>query len=156
VQVAETGPSCEDVPDLAGRLAAAGRRLVADRGPVALVVVGSLSARHGPDAPRADDARAPAYDDALLADLADAGPHARAALAGLDPVLAAALDMTAWAPWQVLLGAAGDADVTAQVRAADSPFGAQHVVATWIVTAGADGGAGPGTALRTRAAGTRA
>ncbi|WP_315098566.1 hypothetical protein, partial [uncultured Cellulomonas sp.] len=52
-------------------LAAAGRGLVAD-GPTGLVVVGSGSGRHGPDAPLADDPRSPEHDARLLADLADA------------------------------------------------------------------------------------
>jgi hypothetical protein len=101
-------------------------------GRVGLVVVGSLSARHGPDAPLADDERAPAYDTAVLADLADGGPAARARLGGLDEALAGELAVTGWAPWQVLLGAVGQIEVDVAVLAAGAPFGAQHVVATWV------------------------
>lgn len=101
-------------------------------GGVGILVVGSLSARHGPDAPLADDERAPAYDAALLADLADGGPAARARLAALDPELARELGVTGWGPWQVLLGSVGDREVDAEVLAAAAPFGAQHVVATWL------------------------
>ncbi|NNH08417.1 hypothetical protein HLB10_15175, partial [Cellulomonas fimi] len=72
---------------------------------VALVVVGSGSARHGPDAPLADDDRAPALDASLAADLADAGPGARARLSALDEQLAADLAVSGWPGWQVLLGA---------------------------------------------------
>lgn len=72
-----------------------------------LVAVGSLSARHGPDAPLADDPRAPVVDDRLLAALAD-GP---AALAGVLAEVGAAgageLAVSGWAPWQVALGALG-------------------------------------------------
>jgi hypothetical protein len=119
--------------EAAGRataLHALGARLVAD-GPTSLVVVGSPSGRHGPDAPLPDDPRAPAYDDALLADLADAGPDARERLARLDPAPAAALAVTGWAPWQVLLGAVGDTPVEARLLARHVLAGATHAVLTW-------------------------
>jgi hypothetical protein len=104
-----------------------------ETGPTTLVVVGSPSGRHGPDAPLADDERAPAYDDALLADLADAGPAARSRLAALDPEVAGALAVTGWGPWQVLLGAAGEARVAARLVASDVVAGASHAVLTWRV-----------------------
>lgn len=147
VRVVETtsAAAATGEPEVRARLAATGRGLAGDGGAhapdgpgpagVALVVVGSLSARHGPDAPRADDERAPAYDAAVLADLADAGRDARARLAALDPALAHELDVTGWAPWQVLVGAAGDTAVVADVLAAGAPLGAQHVVATWAARA---------------------
>lgn len=116
----------------AAQLRAFGRRL-ADEQPTTLVVVGSASARHGPDAPLADDERAPAYDDALLADLVDGGTAARRRLAGLDPVLAAELAVTGWAPWQVLLGAAGDDDVEPRLLHREVLAGATHAVLTWRV-----------------------
>lgn len=117
----------------AGRAAALrelGAALVAGR-PLDLVVVGSPSGRHGPDAPLADDPRAPAYDDALLADLADAGPQARERLRALDPGLARALAVTGWAPWQVLLGAVGDLDVAARLLGRHVLAGATHATLTW-------------------------
>ncbi|GEM00282.1 hypothetical protein [Cellulomonas terrae] len=114
----------------AGALAALGHTLVAD-GPTGLVVVGSGSGRHGPDAPLADDALAPDHDARLLADLADAGPAARARLAGDDAELAAALAVRGWAPWQVLVGAAGDGPVQARVLAESTELGAQHAVLVW-------------------------
>ncbi|MEZ0449221.1 hypothetical protein AB5970_15240, partial [Cellulomonas sp. ICMP 17802] len=55
----------------ADELAALGRSLVSD-GPTGMVVVGSGSGRHGPDAPLADDPRAVDHDARVLADLADA------------------------------------------------------------------------------------
>lgn len=153
VDVVETAPAARADGASATRLAGTGRALAPDGSPrTGLVVVGSLSARHGPDAPRADDERAPAYDAAVLADLADAGPAALARLAALDPGLAGELDVTGWAPWQVLLGAlppVGTDDapaerlVTATVHAAGAPLGAQHVVAAWVVAP--DGLAGPGS-----------
>jgi len=112
-------------------LSALGSALVAD-GPTGLVVVGSGSGRHGPDAPLADDPRAPAHDARVLADLADAGPAARARLTLDDPGLAEELAVRGWAPWQVLLGAvAGDATVTARLMAAGTELGAQHAVLVW-------------------------
>ncbi|MFS0702554.1 hypothetical protein AB6N24_21465 [Cellulomonas sp. 179-A 4D5 NHS] len=153
VDVVETAPAARGDGASASRLAGTGRALAPDGSlRTGLVVVGSLSARHGPDAPRADDERAPAYDAAVLADLADAGPAALGRLAALDPSLAGELDVTGWAPWQVLLGAlppVGTDDapaerlVTATVHAAGAPLGAQHVVAAWVVAP--DGLAGAGS-----------
>jgi hypothetical protein len=142
VRVLEVGPP--DTAAVAGEttgrgahLRALGSRLV-DTGAgaagsrVGLLVVGSLSARHGPDAPLADDERAPAYDAAVLADLADGSTAVRKRLGSLDEGVAGELAVTGWGPWQVLLGAVGDDAVDAVVLAASAPFGAQHVVATWL------------------------
>jgi hypothetical protein len=112
-------------------LRGAGGRLVGDRATV-LVVVGSASGRHGPDAPLADDPRAPAYDDVVLGDLADAGIQARRRLADLDPALARELAVTGWAPWQVLLGAVGEDEVTARLLHREVLAGATHAVLTWV------------------------
>ena len=46
--------------------------------------------------------------------------------------VAGELAVSGWGPWQVLLGAVGDDAVEAGVLAAGAPFGAQHVVATWL------------------------
>ncbi|MFC0715710.1 hypothetical protein [Cellulomonas biazotea] len=110
---------------------------------VALVVVGSGSGRHGPDAPLADDDRAPALDAALAADLADGGAAARDRLASLDPVLAAELAVSGWGPWQVLLGALAGVPVRAKVLAVDTTTGAHHLVALWE----SDAAPRPGTAV---------
>jgi len=111
-------------------LASLGRELV-DGGPTGLVVVGSGSGRHGPDAVLADDPRAPDHDARVLADLADAGPAARARLANDDPGLAEELAVRGWAPWQVLLGAAGDRPVRVRLLGASTELGAQHAVLVW-------------------------
>ncbi|WP_456786431.1 hypothetical protein [Cellulomonas sp. P5_C5] len=111
-------------------LAALGRELVRDA-PTGLVVVGSGSGRHGPDAPLADDPRAPDHDARVLADLTDAGPEARTRLAADDADLAAELAVRGWAPWQVLLGAAGDRPVRSRVLAESTELGAQHAVLLW-------------------------
>lgn len=101
---------------------------------IGMVVAGSLSARHGPDGPLADDPRALLLDQELLADLADAGPAARARVTRSSAEEAASLAVTGWGPWQVLTGAVGgepDRGVRATVLTAQAPFGAQYVVATW-------------------------
>jgi hypothetical protein len=97
-----------------------------------LVVVGSLSARHGPDAPLADDPRAPAVDAALLAALAS-GPAALAvALDDLGADGARDLAVSGAVVWRValgLLGAATPVDVVA--HHAEILLGAQHAVTAW-------------------------
>jgi len=124
-------------------LADHGRALAAPDG-VALVVVGSCSGRHGPDAPLADDPRAPAFDERVVAALADGGPAARAELAAVDPGLAADLAVTGWAPWQVLLGAVGHAGVRSTVLAEGTPAGAHHAVVLWTTEGHPSDGAAHG------------
>lgn len=114
----------------AEELAALGRTLVGD-GPTGLVVVGSGSGRHGPDAPLADDPRAIEHDARVLVDLVDAGPDARARLAVDDPALAEELAVRGWGPWQVLLGAVGPAQVRGRLLATTTELGAQHSVLVW-------------------------
>ena len=132
-----TAPTTTPTTASAGRaaaLATLGRDLTAGPERVAVLAAGSLSARRGPDAPLAEDPRAAAVDDAVVADLADAGPPAQARLAAVPPELAVELAITAWAPWQVVLGAvAPDAAVRAAVRHVSAPLGAGYVVATWQV-----------------------
>ncbi|HEY0215954.1 MAG TPA: hypothetical protein VGC57_06150 [Cellulomonas sp.] len=102
-----------------------------------LVVVGSLSARHGEDAPLAADPRAPETDSALVTALGE-GPDALArVLDALDPALAVdALAISGWGPWQVLLGmlaARGRAEV-ASCRVLAVTTGSalgSHAVARW-------------------------
>ncbi len=107
---------------------------LADRDATALVVVGSLSGRHGPDAPLADDPRASAYDAEVLADLADAGEAARLRLWQLDPTLASELAVTGWGPWLALAAAVGGASVDARLLHSEVLAGAAHAVLTWRVT----------------------
>lgn len=76
----------------------------------ALLLVGGLSARRGPDGPLERDERAALFDDAAVSDLVDLGPAARARLAAVPRDLAVQLDVSAWAPWQVLLGAVAASD----------------------------------------------
>lgn len=138
----QCGVRASGVVEIAAAAARAGRATHAravgvdlvDRDARALVVVGSLSGRHGPDAPLADDPRAPAYDDAVLADLTDAGEAARQRLWQLDPVLADELAVTGWGPWLALAAAVGGAGVDARLLHSEVLAGAAHAVLTWRVT----------------------
>jgi hypothetical protein len=99
-----------------------------------LVVVGSLSARHGPDAPLADDPRAPAADAALLAALGR-GPAALAdALDTLGTDGARDLAVSAAGPWRTALRLLPDGAVEVAAPHAEVLAGAQHAVAAWTVT----------------------
>lgn len=101
-----------------------------------IVVVGSLSARHGPDAPSPDDPRALAVDAALLAALA-AGPDAlAAALDDLGPEGARDLAVSGGVPWRVALGHLGPrVAVTVTVHHGEVLAGAQHAVVAWSAPA---------------------
>lgn len=119
----------------AGGLRERGRQLVAGPERIALLLVASLSARRGPDAPLADDPRAEAVDGAVLADLVDLDPVASARLAQVPPGLAAELAVSAWGPWQVLVGAAarrhGAAELRGELRLVSAPYGATYAVVLW-------------------------
>ncbi|ADG74454.1 conserved hypothetical protein [Cellulomonas flavigena DSM 20109] len=104
--------------------------------PTALVLVGSGSARHGPDAPLPQDARAGSFDARLVAALRAGGPAGRDALAATDGELATALAVTGRAPWQVLVGAldaAGPVPPPAVVLHAAVLRGAAHAAVAWEV-----------------------
>lgn len=131
VTVVEVASSMDDGAR-ADDLRAFGADLAAGSDRVALLVAGSLSARHGPDAPCADDDRAQPLDAAALAELAHGDPPARWRLGEIPGSLATELVVTAWAPLQVLLGAAGAATTfEAGVRHASAPFGVMYAVAVW-------------------------
>lgn len=107
--------------------------------PRLVVVVGSLSARHGPDAPLPDDPAAIAADVALLTALA-AGPRALAeVLRDLRLPESDRLAITGGRPWRTALsllardGALPDAD--AELLWSGAPGGAQHAVARWRIAA---------------------
>ena len=123
----------EVAPGRVAPLRDVGGSLTSD-GPTALVVVGSGAARHGNDAPLPHDDRAAGTERELLAAFRAGGAAARDALAGLDVAHAAALGVTGWAPWQVLVGAldADGADVPApDVEHATVWRGAAHAVVAW-------------------------
>lgn len=121
----------------AGRAGRAQRSQPAERprgsGPSrrAMLVLGGLSARRGPDAPLPPAPGAEAFDDAVLADLVGWDAPARARLADVPAERAAGLAVSAWSGWQVLLGAAADVPLRGRLLAAGAPLGATWPVVTW-------------------------
>ncbi|MDY0814149.1 class III extradiol dioxygenase subunit B-like domain-containing protein [Kitasatospora purpeofusca] len=99
---------------------------LADR--VGLLVMGDGSACRSLKAPGYLDERAEGYDAALARAL---GTADTAALAALDPDLAAELKAGGRAPWQVLAGAAEGAGLTARLGYQDAPYGVGYLVASW-------------------------
>jgi hypothetical protein len=93
-----------------------------------LLVVGDGAAKHGEKAPGYRDERAGPFDEAVAAALRDADP---AALAALDPDLAAQLWASGRAPWQVLAGAAGGRSWRGELLHSAMPFGVGYHVAVW-------------------------
>lgn len=103
---------------------------------VALLLVGGLSARRGPDAPLAEDPRAEGVDGVIAHDLLRIGRpgdiDASARLTEVDPALARELAISAWAPWQVLLGALEtDGPELGAVMSVSVPAGATYAVVGW-------------------------
>jgi hypothetical protein len=96
----------------------------------ALLVLGDGTARRGDRAPGYRDPRAEPFDAAVARALRTADP---AALAALDPALAADLMAAGRAPWQVLAGAAR-APYTGRLLYARAPYGVTYFVATWEAT----------------------
>jgi hypothetical protein len=98
--------------------------------PVGLLVLGDGSNRHGDAAPARPDERAGEFDEAVETGLAAADPDA---LLALDPDVAAELNVTGRAAWQVLAGAVQA--VGGQWRSHSlydgSPFGVGYHVAVW-------------------------
>ncbi|MBC7289836.1 MAG: hypothetical protein H5T83_00695 [Actinotalea sp.] len=135
-----------DGPRDPGAVRALGAAQVAD-GATALLLLGALSARRGPDAPLPDDPRAADVDAQVERDLVALDRPAVERLTGPGD-LAHELAVSAWAPWQVLLGAAG---VVGPVSGAPAdlpdpllhgallhrgvPLGTTYVVAHWAVPA---------------------
>lgn len=119
----------QGVPDLtAGDCAGLGSRLAARSSRVGLLVCGDGSACRSEKAPGFYDPDAEAWDDAALSAIRAAdGP----ALLDLDADLARRVLAAGRAPWQVLAGAAGDGEFTADVSYAEAPYGVMYVVGTW-------------------------
>ncbi|HEY0812508.1 MAG TPA: hypothetical protein VGE11_04445 [Pseudonocardia sp.] len=93
-----------------------------------LLVIGDGSAKHGERSPGYRDDRAGPFDETVAAALRDADP---AALAALDPDLAAQLWASGRAPWQVLAGAARGALWRGELLHSSTPFGVAYHVAVW-------------------------
>lgn len=100
---------------------------------VGLLVVGDGSARRSPAAPGHFDERAAAFDDAVRGAISGGD---MAALAGIDPVLAAGLMATGRAAWQVLAGALLGTPhrPSAEILYAGDPFGVAYLVAVLDLT----------------------
>jgi hypothetical protein len=116
-----------------GDAAALGEQLGADGTGVGLILVADGAACHGPKAPRAQDARAQAYDDGVCAAL-DSGQPSR--LAQIDADLGDELGATGSQVWPVLVSAADAADAAdaagiGEVLWAGAPYGVGWAVASW-------------------------
>jgi hypothetical protein len=106
---------------------ALGQRLGGGDNPVGLILVADGAACHGPKAPRAEDARAPAYDAQVCEALASGRP---ARLSRTDAQLGEELGATGYQVWPVLEAAAGGV-MTGEVRWAGAPYGVGWAVASW-------------------------
>ena len=120
-----------------GDATALGERLAATGTAVGLILVADGATCHGAKAPRAQDDRAPAYDDGVCAALAS-GQASR--LAQIDAVLGEELGANGYEVWPVLVaataaavgsGAGGDRQAVGEVLWAGAPYGVGWAVATW-------------------------
>lgn len=98
----------------------------ADR--VAMLVMGDGSARRSAKGPGFLDERAQLFDAAVVAALRHGDV---AALADLDPDLAADLLVAGRAAWQVLAGAAEGRSWQGDVTYDDAPYGVTYLTASW-------------------------
>lgn len=106
---------------------ALGEQLRGDGTRIGLILVADGAACHGPKAPRAEDSRAPAYEDAVCAALASGqGAH----LAQIDADLGRELGATLPEVWPVLLAAA-DGDWIGELAWRGAPYGVGWAVAAW-------------------------
>lgn len=112
----------------ADRCLAAGRELAAPDERLALLVLGDGSASRTLKAPGYLDERATDFDAAAARAL---GAADVAALKGLDAELAYELKAAGRAPWQVLAGAAEDADLNSTLLYDEAPYGVGYLVASW-------------------------
>ncbi|MFW6720181.1 class III extradiol dioxygenase subunit B-like domain-containing protein [Streptomyces sp. MAR4 CNY-716] len=115
-------------PLAGGRCAEAGREIAAGKRRVALLVMGDGSARRTQKAPGYYDERAAGFDASAARAL---GAADTAALAALDAELAAELQATGRACWQVAAGAAEDAALRGALLYNEAPYGVGYFVATW-------------------------
>lgn len=107
--------------------AALGEELRRDRKPIALIVVADGATCHGPKAPRAEDSRAPAYEDEVCAALASGLPRR---LAQIDDDLGRELGATGPQVWPVLIAAA-DGDYAGELVWRGAQYGVGWAVASW-------------------------
>ncbi|MET9469323.1 class III extradiol dioxygenase subunit B-like domain-containing protein [Streptomyces sp. NPDC006544] len=105
-----------------------GRELAGRDARVALLVMGDGSACRSLKAPGYFDERAAGFDAEAARAL---GAADVAALAALDPELAAEVQAAGRAPWQVLAGAAEGAGLEGRLLYEDAPYGVGYFVAAW-------------------------
>ena len=115
-------------PLAGGRCAEAGREIAAGKRRVALLVMGDGSARRTQKAPGYYDERAAGFDAAAARAL---GAADTVALSALDAELAAELQATGRACWQVAAGAAEEAALRGALLYNEAPYGVGYFVATW-------------------------
>lgn len=113
-------------PDDAARI---GRELATLDERVALLVMGDGSYARDEKAPGYVDGRAGPFDARVALALGDVD---RAALLALDDALARELGAAGRASWQVLAGAADDAEWVGRVLYDAAPYGVGYLVATWV------------------------
>ncbi|WP_432143965.1 class III extradiol dioxygenase subunit B-like domain-containing protein [Streptomyces sp. bgisy084] len=105
-----------------------GRKIAAAAPRVALLVLGDGSACRTVKAPGYFDERAEPFDAEVAAALGGADT---AALAALDEQRAAGLQASGRACWQVLAGAAENADRSGRLLREEAPYGVGYFVAAW-------------------------
>ena len=110
-----------------GHATALGEQLAADGICAGLILVADGAACHGPKAPRAQDARAQAYDDGVRAALASGQPSR---LAQIDADLGDELGATGSQVWPALVAGAA-CDRIGEVLWAGAPYGVAWAVASW-------------------------
>lgn len=110
-----------------GHATALGEQLAADGICAGLILVADGAACHGPKAPRAQDARAQAYDDGVRAALASGQPSR---LAQIDADLGDELGATGSQVWPALVAGAA-CDRIGEVLWAGAPYGVGWAVASW-------------------------
>jgi len=94
---------------------------------IALILVADGATCHGPKAPRAEDSRAPAYQQSVLDAVASGDP---AELASVDTDLGRELGATGPLVWPVLL-AATDGEWVGELAWSGWPYGVGWLVAAW-------------------------
>ncbi|MEU4931163.1 class III extradiol dioxygenase subunit B-like domain-containing protein [Streptomyces yokosukanensis] len=110
------------------RCAEVGREIGARTGRTALLVMGDASACRTLKAPGYLDERAAPFDAEVAWAL---GAADVAAVQALDADLARELKASGRAPWQVLAGAAENANLSGSLLYESAPYGVGYVVATW-------------------------
>ncbi|MGY5056559.1 class III extradiol dioxygenase subunit B-like domain-containing protein [Streptomyces sp. 900105755] len=112
----------------AERCVQAGREIAGRAARVAMLVMGDASACRTLKAPGYLDERAAPFDAEAARALGAADIEA---IKALDADLAYQLKAAGRAPWQVLAGAAEDADLAGALLYDDAPYGVCYLVATW-------------------------